>query len=76
MKVKSCLTNLVPFYDKLTCSVDEGKTVSFVYLDFSKNLDSVSHSILMKKVGCPKPGQVYILLDQTWYGQAQRMVAN
>ncbi|GAB0203341.1 mitochondrial enolase superfamily member 1 [Grus japonensis] len=34
MKGRSCLTNLISFYYKVTCLVDEGKAVS-VYLDFS-----------------------------------------
>ncbi|KAK4830906.1 LOW QUALITY PROTEIN: hypothetical protein QYF61_014105 [Mycteria americana] len=34
MKGRSCLTNLISFYDKAICSVDEGKAVD-VYLDFT-----------------------------------------
>ncbi|CAM4644234.1 unnamed protein product [Lepidochelys olivacea] len=35
-KGKSCLTNLIAFYDKITGSVDEGKAVDILFLDFSK----------------------------------------
>ncbi|KAK4810449.1 hypothetical protein QYF61_004229 [Mycteria americana] len=35
-KGRSCLTNLISFYDKVTRLVDEGKAVDDVYLDFSK----------------------------------------
>ena len=48
MKGRSCLTNLISFYDKVTRLVDEGKAVDVVYLDFSKVFDTFSHSILLK----------------------------
>lgn len=42
-KDNSCLTNLISFYDKVTCPVDEEKVVNVVFLDFSKAFDTASY---------------------------------
>ncbi|CAM5102310.1 unnamed protein product [Eretmochelys imbricata] len=49
-KGKSCLTNLIAFYDEIIGSVDEGKAGDVLFLDFSKVYDRVSHSILASKL--------------------------
>ncbi|KAK4826951.1 hypothetical protein QYF61_012800 [Mycteria americana] len=41
---------LISFYDKITCLVDEGKTVDVVFVDFSKALGTVPPSILLDKL--------------------------
>ncbi|CAM4580250.1 unnamed protein product [Lepidochelys kempii] len=49
-KGKSCLTNLIAFYDEIIGSVDEGKAVDVLFLDFSKAFEMVSYSILASKL--------------------------
>jgi len=47
---KSCLTNLITFYDGMTSCVDEGRAVDVFCLDFSKAFDTVSKNILLGKL--------------------------
>ena len=49
IKGRSCLTNLISFYNQVTCLVDEGKAVDVVHFVLSKAFDAISHSILLGK---------------------------
>uniref|UniRef100_A0A8B9C754 Reverse transcriptase domain-containing protein n=1 Tax=Anser brachyrhynchus TaxID=132585 RepID=A0A8B9C754_9AVES len=77
MKGRSCLTNLISFYDQVTRLVDEGKAVDVIYLDFSKAFDTVSHNILLKKLAARGLDWCKLCWVKNWLdGRAQRVVVN
>ncbi|CAM4614010.1 unnamed protein product, partial [Caretta caretta] len=76
-KGRSCLTNLIAFYDEITGSVDEGKAVDVLFLDFSKAFDTVSHSILVSKLRKYGLDECTIRGVESWLDcRAQRVVIN
>ncbi|XP_010079416.1 PREDICTED: melatonin receptor type 1B [Pterocles gutturalis] len=77
MKGRSCLTNLISFYDKVTHSADEGKAVDVVYLDFSRTIGTLSPSILLEKLAAHGLDGGTLHWIKNWQdGRAQRVVVN
>ncbi|KAJ7396282.1 hypothetical protein BTVI_146875 [Pitangus sulphuratus] len=77
MEGKSCLSNLISFYDKVTHLVDQGKPVDVIFLDFSKAIDTVSHMILLDKMSRPQLNKHILWWVSNWLtGRAQRVTVN
>jgi len=77
IKGRSCLTNPISFYDRVTCLVDKGKSLDVIYLDFSKAFDIVPHSILLEKLAAHGLDGCTLHWIKNWLnGQAQRVVVS
>uniref|UniRef100_A0A8C2SLP0 Reverse transcriptase domain-containing protein n=1 Tax=Coturnix japonica TaxID=93934 RepID=A0A8C2SLP0_COTJA len=77
VKGRSCLTNLISFYNPVTHLMDEGKAVDVVYLDFTKAFDTVSHAVLLQKLAaCGLDGYTLSWVRSWLEGQAQSVVVN
>lgn len=44
MRWRSCLADLISFYDKVTHVVDHGKAVDVIFTEIQKAFDTISHS--------------------------------
>jgi len=76
-KGKSCLTNLITFYNDMTGWVDEGRAMDVVYLDFSKAFDTVSHNILLGKLRKCGLDEWSVKCIENWLnGRTQRVVVS
>ncbi|KAK4828882.1 hypothetical protein QYF61_001440 [Mycteria americana] len=72
---KSCLTNLINFYDEVTGLVDEWRAVGIVYLDFSKVFYNFSHKILIEELLMYRQNEQTVRWIKNWLNdQAQRLV--
>ncbi|KAJ7423385.1 rna-directed dna polymerase from mobile element jockey-like [Willisornis vidua] len=71
VRLKSCSSNLISFYNRVTNLDDLGKP-TVIFLDFSKVFDTVFHNILLDKMSGTQLDNSVIQWVSKWLsGQAQ-----
>lgn len=76
MSGKSCFSNLILFYGKVTHPIDQGKSVDAL-LNFSKVFDIISHYILLDKMSSLQLHKNTMWWVSKWLmGQVQRVTLN
>ena len=74
---RSCLTNLIEFFDYVMKCVDEGSAVNVVYMDFSKIFDKVPHGRLIKKANTYwRLGDLTRWIHNWFSGRRQRVMTD
>ena len=77
LKARSCLTNLLCFFEEITKWVDEGSPVDVIYLDFKKAFDKVPHQRLILKLKSHGMGNSIINWIEQWLTyRKQRVVVD
>jgi hypothetical protein len=74
-KGRSCLTNLLDFFEEVTSTVDEGKAMDVIYLDFAKAFDKVPHVRLSKKILAHGIGGDILGWVQNWLKDRRQKVS-
>ena len=77
LKARSCLTNLLCFFEEITKRVDEGSPVDVIYLDFQKAFDKVPHQRIILKLKSHGMGNSIINWIEQWLSdRTQRVVVD
>ena len=73
-KGKSCLTNLLEFFEDVTRKMDKGEPVDVVYLDFQKAFDKVPHRRLVGKIRAHGIGGRVLTWIEKWLADRKQRV--
>ena len=76
-KSRSCVTNLLQFYEKVITEYDDERESDVIYLDFQKAFDKVPHKRLIKKLEAHGVvGNVARWIENWLTNRRQRVVIN
>ena len=74
---RSCVLQLLHFFEDVTSMLDEGKYVDVIYFDFAKAFDSVPHQRLLVKIkSYGIDGKVFNWISSFLSNRRQRVVLN
>ena len=74
---RSCVTNLLDFYQYVFCEWDRSRAVDVVFFDFRKAFDKVPHKRLMRKVrALAIQGNFAAWIEICFAGRSQRVVVD
>ena len=74
---RSCLTNLLEFYNKLFHLHDKAKSLDIIYLDFQKAFDKVPHEkLLLKTEALGITGNIHRWIASWLHDRKQRVLIN
>ena len=77
LKARSCLTNVLCYFEEITKWMDEGSPVEVTYLDFLKEFDKVPHQRLILKLKSNGMGNSIIDWIEQWLtDRRQRVVVD
>ena len=77
LKARSCVTNLLYFFEEITKWVDDGSPVDVIYLDFQKAFDKVPHQRVKLKLKSHGMGNSIINWIEQWLTDiSQRVVVD
>ena len=77
LKNRSCLTSFLEFLEKVISTLDTGKPVDIIYLDFVKAFNKVPYQKLLKKLlshgnGC----KIFTWIESWLVGRRQKVSLN
>ncbi len=74
---RSCVLQLLEFFEEITSMLDQGKYVDVIYFDFAKAFDSVPHERLLNKIeSYGVNGKVLNWISSFLRNQKKRVVLN